>query len=177
MGSKPSGCCSCGSNCCGTEQERKKLVIDFLYLDLSVCERCQGAENNLNEAVDEVSGVLKAAGFEIVVNKINVNSLELAIKHQFLSSPTIRVNGNDIDLEVRESSCKECGDLCGDDVDCRVWIHEGIEFNEPPKAMIINAILREVYGGRSTNAFKKTDYVLPKNLKTFFNGLNDKASK
>lgn len=148
MSNSSFGCCSCGSDCCGEEQRKKQLVVDFLYLDLSVCERCEGTENNLDEALDEVSGVLKAAGFEIVVNKINIISKELAIKHQFLSSPTIRINGNDIELEVRESSCKECGDLCGDDVDCRIWVHEGIEYNEPPKAMIINAILKEVYGGR-----------------------------
>lgn len=172
--SNSSGCCSCGSNCCGSEQQKKKISVDFLYLDLSVCERCQGAKSNLDEAIDEVSGVLKAAGFEIVVNKVNIISKELAIKYQFPSSPTIRINGNDIALEVKESSCKECGDLCGDDVDCRVWVHEGIEYNEPPKAMIINALLKEVYSDRKINATKTENYVLPDNLKAFFDGLNNK---
>lgn len=56
-------------------------MIDFLYPDLSVCEGYQGAEYNLDEAINEVSCVLKAAGFEILVNKTNINSKELAVKH------------------------------------------------------------------------------------------------
>jgi hypothetical protein len=174
--SNSSGCCSCGSGCCGSEQEKRQILIDFLYLDLSVCERCKGADNNLDGAIKEVSAVLKAAGFEIVVNKVNITSEELAIKYQFLSSPTIRVNGNDIAMEVKESTCTECGDLCGDNVDCRVWVHEGIEYDEPPKAMIINAILKEVYGGGQTDAAKPEDYTLPDNLKIFFDGLKNKKN-
>ena len=112
MDKSDAGCCSCGSGCCGQEQKKRQIIIDFLYLDLSVCKRCQGTETNLEDAVNEVSTVLRTAGFDIVVNKININSRELAIEHHFLSSPTIRVNGRDIALEVKESSCKECGDLC-----------------------------------------------------------------
>ncbi len=171
--SNNSGCCSCGNGCCGKEDVKKQLLIDFLYLDLSVCERCQGTDNNLDEAINEVSGVLKSAGFEIVVNKVNITTKELAIKYKFLSSPTIRINGDDIELEIKESACKECGDLCGDNVDCRVWVYEGIEYNEPPKAMIVNAILKEVYGGNKVNIDKTENYVLPNNLKIFFDGLND----
>jgi hypothetical protein len=168
-----SGCCSCGSsNCCTPEPERKKITIDFLYLDLAVCERCQGTETNLDQAVNEVSNVLSAAGFEIEVNKVNITSEELAIKHKFISSPTIRVNGRDIDLNVKETSCKECGELCGDDVDCRVWEYEGVEYNEPPKAMIINAIMKEIYGAPGDNATNSNEYSLPDNLKTFFKGSN-----
>lgn len=166
------GCCSGRSGCCASKQEKMTITIDFLYLDLSVCERCQDTEKNLDAAIDEVSGILKAADMEITVNKINVTSKELAIKHQFLSSPTIRVNGNDIEINVKESFCKECGDLCGDNVVCRVWMHEGIEYNEPPKAMIINAILKEVYGGRKSDTVKMDDYVFPDNLEIFFDGLS-----
>lgn len=174
MSNNSHGCCSCGNGCCEPEQTKRQIIVDFLYLDLSVCERCQGTESNLDEAIDQVSGVLRAAGFEMVVNKINVNSKELAIKYKFLSSPTIRINGNDIELEVKESSCKECGDLCGDEVDCRVWVHEGIEYNEPPKAMIINAILKEVYVGEIKGNLNRSNYRLPNNLQVYFDGLNNK---
>lgn len=171
MNEKNTGCCSCSSSCCAPVETKKKLVIDFLYLDLSVCERCQGAESNLDAAVDEVSQVLQAAGYETTVNKVNINSEELAIKHEFLSSPTIRVNGQDIALEVKESSCQSCGDLCGDDVDCRVWTYEGQEHTEPPKGMIVNAILKYVYGGPQTDAAPKEKYLMPENLKRFYAGL------
>jgi hypothetical protein len=170
-----SGCCSCKAGCCGQEQAKKQMVIDFLYLDLSVCKRCQGTETNLDKALEEVSGLLKAAGFDIVVNRINITSREMAVKHQFVSSPTIRVNGTDIDLEVKETACTECGDLCGDSVDCRVWTYEGIEYTELPKAMIINAILRAVYSRQDTIPAQKSEYRLPDNLKRFFDGLEKKA--
>jgi hypothetical protein len=75
-------------------------------------------------------------------------------------------------MELKESCCEECGDLCGDNVECRVWVYEGAEYNEPPKAMIVNAILKEVYGGGSTSAETKGEYIFPDNLKTFFGGLN-----
>jgi len=119
-----SGCCSGSAGCCGNTEEvkidRKKIKIDFLFLDLSVCTRCQGAENSLDEALKEVSKVLESTGTDVQVNKINVNTEELAVAHKFLSSPTIRVNGHDIQMEFKESLCESCGDLCGDEVDCRV---------------------------------------------------------
>ena len=169
------GCCTCGGGCCGGEQEKKQLVIDFLYLDLSVCGRCQGAESNLEEALAEVSGVLEAAGFAVVVNKINITSPELAEEYRFVSSPTIRINGFDLDLEFRESTCQECGELCGDDVDCRVWLYEGVEYAEPPKALIINALLQAVYGGKLQNPVPQQEYKLPENLRRFFAGCAKKV--
>lgn len=115
--------CSCnGSDCCGSFNEKKKMVIDFLYLDLDTCVRCQGTESNLDVAISEVSAVLKSAGFEVSVNKINITTPELATKYEFLSSPTIRINGNDIALDVTETACLDCGDICGDSVDCRSWV-------------------------------------------------------
>lgn len=171
-----SDCCSgcgCNSSCCTDKPVKKEIVIDFLYLDLSVCERCQGTDKNLDEAISEVSSVLKAAGYDIKLNKVNIVSKELAIKYEFVSSPTIRVNGYDIACELKESSCTECGDLCGDSVDCRVWSYEGQDYIEPPKAMIVNAILKEVYSDKYIPD-KKEKYTLPKNLEAFFNGLKSR---
>lgn len=165
--------CSCSSGCC-TPEPNKDLVIDFLYLDLNVCERCQGTEKNLDQAIQEVSSVLKSAGYNVVVNKINIASEEMAVKYEFLSSPTIRINGMDIELEVKETLCENCGDLCGDTVDCRSWVYEGTEHDEPPKEMIVNAIMKEVYGGPSKAGYIKKEYVLPQNLKVFFDGIKAK---
>lgn len=159
--------CGCSSDCCKSKQENKKINIDFLYLDLSICERCQSTDDSLDAAIGDVSAVLKAAGYDITVNKIHISTKELAIKYEFISSPTIRINGKDIALELKESNCKDCGDLCGDDVDCRVWIYEDKEYASPPKEMIVNAILKEIYNPKAEN--KKQDYKLPDNLNTFFN--------
>jgi hypothetical protein len=172
-------CCTDTSDCCrvvhGNTSQRRKIEIDFLYLDLSVCARCQSADNSLDEAIAEVSQVLKATDVNVVVNKINVTSEEQAKALQFESSPTIRVNGRDIQLEIRESFCESCGNLCSDDVDCRVWVYHGKEYTTPPKAMIIEAILREVYGspneGQEVN---KKGYRLPDNLRKFFASMRGK---
>ena len=171
---KKSKCCPCGTTCCDPIQEKKEIVIDFLYLDLSVCTRCQGTDTSLDEALAEVSKVLEATGVEVVVNKINVVSEELAIKYKFISSPTIRVNGHDIQMDVKESLCESCGDLCGDEVDCRVWIYQSNEYTTPPKAMIIEALLKEVYGSNSTFEEEK-EYVLPENLKHFYASMKGKT--
>ncbi len=140
-----------------------------MFLDLSVCQRCQGADENLDAAVSEVTSVLETAGYEIIVNKINITSKELAVKHEFRSSPTIRVNGVDIMDEVHESGCCDCGSLCGKSVDCRVFDHEGKQYTSPPKTMIVNAILKTVYAGAP--AKRHAPYVLPENLKEFFDRL------
>lgn len=173
-----SECCSGSTGCCGntenTKFERKQIIIDFLYLDLSVCTRCQGTENSLDEALNEVSHVLEATGTDVVINKININTEELARTYKFMTSPTIRVNGRDIQMDYKESLCESCGDLCGDTVDCRVWVYQGHEYNEPPKAMIIEGILKVVYGGNTRNGIDEQEYVMPENLVHFYSVMNNK---
>lgn len=172
------GCCSCSPGCCGSVQEsleiKRRITIDFLFLDLSVCTRCQGTDKSLDDALSEVSKVLEATGIEVIVNKINVTSEELAIMHKFISSPTIRVNGRDIQMEVKESLCESCGDLCGDEVDCRVWVYQGKEYTVPPKAMIVEAILKEVYGGND-NKQAEQEYIMPENLQRFYAAVKEKT--
>lgn len=148
---------------------QRNLNIDFMYLDLSVCTWCQSTESNLEEAIAEVAQVLKATGVKVNVNKIHIQSEQLARNLGFISSPTIRINGQDIQLDVKEALCDSCGDLCGDSVDCRIWTYQGKEYTAPPKGMIIDAILREVYGGSKKNidTSSKTKDV-PENLKKFF---------
>ena len=160
--------CSCSSgNCCGTPQPKKPLAIDFLYLDTTVCGRCQDTDAALDEAVSNVAVVLDAAGYAVTVNTTNIVTRELAIQHRFVSSPTIRVNGNDISVELRESTCEDCGELCGDTVDCRVWMYNGVEYSAPPKELIVNAILREVYSPMLVEP-EREPYQLPENLETYF---------
>lgn len=175
MKSGRSCCCSGGSDCCSPKEKEhllKPLIIDFLYLDLSVCSRCRGTDKVLDEAIADVAQVLRAAGMSIAVNKINITTRELAIRHRFVSSPTIRINGQDIDADVKETKCESCGDLCGDAVDCRVWTYQGVEYTEPPKPMIVNALLGAVYG--TPKPPTDTAYILPENLNRFFDAMETK---
>ena len=175
-----SGCCSGATGCCGNAEETKidknKITIDFLYLDLSVCTRCQGAESSLDEALKEVAKVLDATGTEVRVNKVNIRTKELAEKYKFLSSPTIRVNGRDIQMEFKESLCESCGELCGDTVDCRVWLYQGNEYNVPPTAMVIEGILKIVYGGNLDTDVSEEKYTIPENLKHFYEVMENKKT-
>lgn len=174
--SEPSGGCGCQEGCCGEKvpaPSEKVVTIDLLYLDLSVCTRCQGTEETLLAALEEVTTVLLSAGIKVALNKVHVLSEELARKHAFLSSPTIRVNGHDIQLEGKESLCASCEDLCGDQVDCRVWEYNGVDYEVPPKAMVIHAILKEVYSAPRSIEEKKA-YVLPENLKRFYRTMKEK---
>ncbi|MDF2499435.1 MAG: hypothetical protein K0Q77_149 [Anaerosporomusa subterranea] len=172
-------CCSYSPGCCGSNENadiaKRQICIDFMYLDLSICSRCQGTDDTLYAALAEVAAVLKATNVEVTVNKIHVASEEQAYQLRFASSPTIRVNGRDIQMEIRESLCESCGDLCGDEVDCRVWVYQGKEFNVPPKAMIIDAILREVYGSAGNPTNPVDDFVVPDNLKRFFQSMQPKG--
>jgi hypothetical protein len=149
------------------------LRIDFLFLDLTTCTRCREAERSLESALGLAHDLITAAGTEVEVNKIHVESAERARELGLVSSPTIRVNGRDIALELRESSCgsEACTDGCGESIDCRVWVHRGREHTEPPVEMVLDAILREVYGGSAVERERASDpYELPENLERFFAG-------
>ncbi len=171
MLNKTSGCsCESGEACCGASDpvsESTIVAIDFLYLDLSVCNRCQDTDANLEAALNDVSKLLQAAGRQVVLNKVCIDSEETATSYKFISSPTIRVNGRDIQMQTKESLCESCGDLCGEKVNCRVWEFDGEDYAAPPKAKLVEAILREVFS-TETLYRQDIDYSLPENLRKFF---------
>ena len=156
---------------------RKVINIEFLYLDLDVCQPCQGSESNLDQALTEVADVLEKTGVEVNVKKIHVESYEQALALGFVSSPTIRVNGSDVQLEVKENHCASCSELSGKSTDCRVWIYQGREYSAAPKALIIETVLKEVYGGQGSDSVvasaEKTTRSL-ENLKRFFEPVEER---
>jgi hypothetical protein len=156
----------------GIPPASRRVAIDFLYLDLEVCTRCIGTNANLEAALSEVSQILRAADVAVSVTKTLVQSEEQARALGFVSSPTIRLNGKDIALVFRESRCESCESCaCNGTVNCRVWVFQGREYTEAPKAMIIDAILREVYAGQSQSISMAVPLEdVPENLKRFFSG-------
>jgi len=158
-------------------QTSDRLEIEFLFLDLTTCTRCLGADRSLESALDVVREVLQATGVEVDVDKVQVQSEPQARALRFVSSPTIRVDGHDVALELRESSCgsEACTDGCGDQIACRVWVHRGREYTEPPVAMIVDAILGHVYGGAPRGAPEPAPFELPENLARFFSAQTGSA--
>jgi len=128
----------------------KRLHIEFIYLDLDVCTRCRTTATQLEAALTEIAGLLEATGVEVSFDKIQVRSLEQAIALDFFSSPTIRVNGSDIQLESKESPCTPCSTISGVGIDCRLWLYQGQEYEAPPAAMIVDALLRVVCDSAGT---------------------------
>lgn len=162
-------CCSCG---CEASSE-KKIVVEYLYLDLQICDRCIGTDVVLDEVMLTLTPALKLAGFEIEYTKIEMKTAELAEQYRFLSSPTIRVNGQDICQSVTENSCGCCSEISGIDVDCRVFEYNGESYEVPPKEMLTEAILKTIFG--RTGNCSCGDYKLPDNLKTFYEGKTQKS--
>lgn len=137
-------------------KEIKKLKIDFLYLDLSTCERCGATDKVLDDALSELKPELK--GVEVIVNKTKIENDEEAKKHDFVRSPTIRINGVDIEkiltgrLNVKDNYCESCANICGDSclestgggTQCRTIEYKGKTYEAVPKEMIKDAIRREI---------------------------------
>lgn len=149
-----------------------KIVIDFLYLDLNTCTRCVGTDRNLEEALAAVRQLVEQTGTRVEVRKHLVETAEMARKLQLVSSPTIRVNGTDIALELKETPCgtEACTDGGGEHIACRVWTYQGEELTEAPTGLIIDAVLREIYAPHPQRSTGAEPYELPENLQRFFHG-------
>lgn len=161
----------------GAPASTRPVVIDFLYLDLDSCDRCIGTDAGLEAAVADVARLLEVAAVQISVRKTLVASEVQARELGFVTSPTIRVNGRDIALELREIRCEAEACACGGGIDCRVWVWQGREYTEAPAAMIVDAILREIYSSADDpmpGAIPAGD--VPENLKRFFAGNTPRQS-
>ena len=176
------------SNGCGcegtkkTEEARaaKPVEIEFLYLDLDTCDVCRGSESNLDAALAEISTVLAAAGAAVELKKIHVTSYEQALALGFLSSPTIRVDGRDVALAVKENYCAKCSDLSGTETFCRVWDFRGDEYSTVPRPMVVEAVLKAVYGGAESDRQAVPAAQIARsqeNLKRFFDGVGARAAQ
>ena len=148
------------------------IEIDFVYLDLTTCSRCRASDASLDAAVEIARPVLGSIGISIEVRKTLVETEEQARALGFVSSPTILMNGRDIAGELIESSCSECGELCGcdDGIDCRVWDYRGERHLEAPAGLIVEAILAEVWPLGTARSEETPFVAVPENLKRFFAG-------
>lgn len=174
MNESTSPCCPEESCCCETNEENetqsKRIDIQFLYVDLDECNRCQGTEANLSQAIEQVRQVLDGVGFEITLEKVHVDSEELARQLQLVTSPTIRINDHDIQPEIKETLCESCSDVAGEPADCRMWIYQGKDYSTPPVPMLVDAILGAAYDDSAeTKQERSNSYEVPENLKSFFN--------
>lgn len=155
---------------------QKAVKIEYLYLDLNTCDRCCGTDVVLDEVVSLLRPVLEIAGYQLDYEKVEMTTVKDAVRYEFLSSPTIRVNGKDICTSVKENACGCCSDISGTDVTCRVFPYEGVDYEVPPKAMLAEEILRRIFAGAIPEEDREP-YALPRNLKDFYKGKMTKNVK
>ncbi|MBC8247235.1 MAG: DUF2703 domain-containing protein, partial [Deltaproteobacteria bacterium] len=155
------------------EDIKKEMKVDYLYIDLSTCNRCLGTDTALYEAIRDTNQILKTSGIELTLTKTLVETEEQCAELGFLTSPTIRINGRDMQADFQESVCESC---CGvveeGGVLCREWTYKGKVYNTAPKGMIVDTILKEVYGGEQEplpdDAYRMPVEKLPENLRNWF---------
>ena len=159
-------------HCCGSK--KKEIKIEYLYLDLHTCARCVGTDSVLEDVIKVLTPAFALAGYRISYRKTEIATEEDAILHRFVSSPTIRVNGKDIWNSVQENNRGCCGDIAGTQVNCRVYSYKGKLYEVPPAEMIAEAILKMAFQPK-VFSLRLERYILPDNLKKFFDGKTRKC--
>ena len=64
-------CCVDVEACCPSS---KILNVDYLYLDLQRCDRCQSTDQRLEEALELLRPVLRKLGYSYKLNKIHMSA-------------------------------------------------------------------------------------------------------
>ena len=153
----------------------KVLNVDLLVIDLTTCKRCVPTGDQLKQAVRLLEPVAEALGIELRHRQIVVQTPQEAKDHALLSSPTIRLNGRDIEQDIRESLCESCGDLTENNtmVDCREWHYRGKVYSAAPLPLLVEAIMAAMLD-------IDTPPVVPtplENCRKTFNGISPTRSK
>jgi len=119
------------------------MKVQLLYI--LNCPWCVKTKKLVKESLEEL-------GVKAEVEEILIDTDEKARKYNFVGSPTVRINGKDMQEEVSKGQCLPCEELaerakektefvkqecrCG----CRIYFYKGKQYPYPPKEMIKEAI-------------------------------------
>ena len=119
------------------------MKVQLLYI--LNCPWCVKTKKLVKESLEEL-------GVKAEVEEILIDTDEKARKYNFVGSPTVRINGKDIQEEVSKGQCLPCEELaeraekatefvkqecrCG----CRIYFYKGRQYPYPPKEMIEDTI-------------------------------------
>ena len=104
----------------------------------------------------------------------SLNLLRLAERFEFVSSPTVRVNGGDICPEVIENECDCCRSLSDYDVYCHQFDFNDKLYKVPPVAYVVKRILEIVFQGERP---EYDTYEMPENIRGFLRGKEAKQAR
>jgi hypothetical protein len=137
----------------------RPLRLDFLYLDRSLCARCVATGEALDAALAAAAPALAALGVAVERHDLHVASAADAAWHDLRLSPTVRLDGRDLQPEAARDRCDSCGRLCGcaDGVDCRLWRWRGELHAAPPVDLLVDALLRAALGADTEPAPGRAD--------------------
>lgn len=106
------------------------LQVDMSSKGVSACSACDTIVQKLHSAIEAVRPLFAQLGYKIGFEEVSIDTTKDAQKHNFVASPTIRVNGFDFfpdhDKELSEK---------------RIWTWRGQAFSAPSKEVFIEIIL------------------------------------
>jgi len=128
----------------------QKIIVEFLYFDQSHCLRCQMSEKSLEASLNHLKEAIQEVELEVELRKVPLTFEEEAQKKGFTTSPTIKINGKDVEEIIHgeprqtKSYCGSCSTFCGEDTECRTFSYDGKTYQYIPRKMIVEAI-RKLY--------------------------------
>ena len=106
-----------------------RYLIAMITVDILYNEACE----HYLKTIQYIKNILAEEGIDAVVNEINVATEEQAKQFNFVGSPTIRINGEDIESEAEQRQ----GHIRGM---CRVYSYKGQMYVIPQKEFIRAAL-------------------------------------
>ena len=109
------------------------------------CPWCVKTKKLIRESLEEL-------GVKAELEEILIETDEKAKKYEFVGSPTVRINGKDIQKEISKGQCLPCKEVAEDVEEttefvkqecrcgCRIYFYKGKQYPYPPKEMIRDAI-------------------------------------
>lgn len=85
------------------------------------------------EVTETIEEILKESKIKAVVKRVKVSGEDEAKRLRFPGSPTVRINGVDVDPMFKETTGA---------IGCRVYMYQGKMYEFPPKDMIAKAVKR-----------------------------------
>lgn len=146
------------------------ITVEFLYLDREKCRRCRGTAKALSEAISHVAPLFEQIDVAIHRRDIHIQSERAARVNSLEISPTVRIDGQDIQPARFHSACDSSAALqetgAEDPIDCREWHYRNQRSSTPPVALFVEELLYSVVN--ATASRREDDYQLSSNVANCF---------
>lgn len=144
-----SNCSTCGGGTCEPEIT-KTVKLNMVFDDGTDTGKREDMNQTILNALESMRTFLDDNRIRIQFNSVKLINEEQAKLLGFGTLPTILINGADIQPEYKENPC-----VCCAEKEITGWMYKGIEFEIPPKELVIDALIETIYG--KPEAVLKTD--------------------